>query len=57
MVFVHHYGSTRDSEEFRSGVHLTLTDGQVTTAVAMDADNFNGEHWGGWLCQDGGSFL
>jgi len=47
MIFVHHYGSTRDSEEFRSsGVHLTLTDGQVTSAVAMDADSFNGEeHW------------
>ena len=47
MLFVHHYGSTRDTEEFRSsGVHLTLTDGHVTSSVAMDADRFNGEeHW------------
>ena len=27
MIFVHHYGSTRDSEKFHSsGVYLTLTD-------------------------------
>jgi len=47
MLFVHHYGSTRDTEEFRSsGVHLTMTDGQVTSSVSMDADRFNGEeHW------------
>ena len=47
MLFVHHYGSTRDTEEFRSsGVHLTMTDGHVTSSMAMDADRFNGEeHW------------
>jgi len=47
MLFVHHYGSTRDTGEFRSsGVHLTMTDGHVTSSMAMDADRFNGEeHW------------
>ena len=47
MLFAHHYGSTRDTEEFRSsGVHLTMTDGHVTSSMSMDADRFNGEeHW------------
>ena len=47
MLFVHHYGSTRDTEEFRSsGVHLTITDGHVTSSMSMDAERFNGEeHW------------
>ena len=49
MLFAHHYGSTRDTEEFRSsGVHLTMTDGHVTSSMSMDADRFNGEeHWAG----------
>ena len=48
MIFVHHYGSNRVAEEFgSSGVHLTLTDGQVSTAVAMEADSYNGEE--NWL--------
>merc|ERR1712142_199704 len=36
-----------NTEEFRSsGVHLTMTNGQVTSSVSMDADRFNGEeHW------------
>merc|ERR1712228_278789 len=47
MVFVHHFGSTRDTEEFRSsGVHLTITDGLVTSVIAMNPENYNGEeHW------------
>merc|ERR1712106_732191 len=48
MIFVHHYGSNRVAEEFgSSGVHLTLTDGQVSTAVAMEAGSYNGEE--NWL--------
>jgi len=47
MVFVHHFGSTRDTEEFRSsGVHLTITDGLVTSVITMNPENYNGEeHW------------
>ena len=47
MLFVHHYGSTRDTEEFcSSGVHLTITDRHVTSSMSMDAQRFNGEeHW------------
>merc|ERR1712183_100632 len=48
MIFVHHYGSNRVAEEFgSSGVHLTLTDGQVSTAVVMEDDSYNGEE--NWL--------
>ena len=42
MLFAHHYGSTRDTEGFRSsGVHLTMTNGHVTSSMSMDAE----EHW------------
>jgi len=47
MVFVHHYGSSRVTEEFRSSeVHLTITDGQYTSVVNMDTTSYTGqEHW------------
>jgi len=48
MVFVHHYGSSRVEDEFESsGVHLSLTDGQISSTVNMETDNYNGEQY--WL--------
>merc|ERR1719427_1721429 len=48
MVFVHHYGSSRVADEFESsGVHLSLTDGQISTSISMETDTYNGEQY--WL--------